>query len=172
MTGRIIRLFVLVCLPACSINAYAAVSPLAETAQEPVQYLGVSVDNVVFDSGGLVQASQSLSDSITLLAIAMDRLSTDGAELSDSERQQLMEAVKSIDRASDAMSELAIRLPDSAQKLTDQLPRMIENARAPIAYYSEDAGYSTFSKAAWNSVPGPWAREVFSGIRARPRCSR
>jgi hypothetical protein len=97
------------------------------------QYLEVTVDNVVINTNGLVAASKTLADSIDAMAQAMENLSSDDANLSAEEREALLSAVTSVDKASAALTELALKLPEATQKLTDQLPMMVENARVPIA---------------------------------------
>ncbi len=100
------------------------------------QYLEISVDKVVINTNGLVSASNTLADSIDALARAIVKLSADGAALTPQEREAMLGAVNSVDRASAALSELALRLPEISKQLMDELPRVVDNAREPIAEIS------------------------------------
>jgi hypothetical protein len=108
-------------------------STAAEVTTASPQYLEVTVENVVINTNGLVAASNTLADSIDAMAQAMERLSTSDANLSVEEREALLSAVNSVDKASAALAQLALKLPEATQKLTDQLPLLVENARVPIA---------------------------------------
>jgi hypothetical protein len=133
MSKKFLQISALVLLSAqWSISSSAANSNVETEVASP-QYLEVTVDNVVINTNGLVAASNTLADSIDAMAQAMESLSSDDANMSAEEREALLSAVTSVDKASAALTELALKLPEATQKLTDQLPMMVENARVPIA---------------------------------------
>ena len=74
-----------------------------------------------------------LADSVDRLALALRQLSSSGETLSDADRQVLLDAVRSVDRASAALARLADELPQTARHFSQQLPQVVENARQPIA---------------------------------------
>ena len=102
-------------------------------AGPPPQYLRVSVDRVVLDTRGLVQASTSLAGSIDELSLAIARLSSGDASLSDEDRAIIASAVQSVDAAAAALRGLAEEIPRTARDINDRLPRMISDAGQPIA---------------------------------------
>lgn len=112
----------------------------AIAADEPVtqkrQFMSVNVDRVVIDTEGLTRASVRLAESIDELALALNKLSTDSEALSEEEKQVLLQAVASVERASNALEKLAIELPQTGQQLSRQIPQVVENARQPIAELS------------------------------------
>ena len=133
MSKKLLQISILVLLSAeCSISSGSTHSNVEMETASP-QYLEVTVDNVVINTNGLVAASNTLADSIDAMAQAMESLSSDDANLSAEQREVLLSAVTSVDKASAALTELALKLPEATQKLTDQLPMMVENARVPIA---------------------------------------
>jgi len=131
--------FFLLCILPPLLYPYVASAATAETpgdgATNP-QYLSVSVDRVDVDIAGLASASTALTASIDRLALAMDQPSTDGAPLSDEEKLILLEAVRSAQQASVALTELAQQLPQTLQDLSEGLPQVISDARAPLAELS------------------------------------
>ena len=112
----------------------------AIAADEPVtqkrQFMSVNVDRVVIDTEGLTRASVRLAESIDELALALNKLSTDSEALSEEEKQVLLQAVASVERAANALEKLAIELPQTGQQLSQQIPQVVENARQPIAELS------------------------------------
>ena len=78
--------------------AGAATDEVAATGAAP-QYLRVSVDRVVLDTRGLAQASTSLAESIDELSLAIARLSSGDANLSDEDKAIIASAVQSVDAA-------------------------------------------------------------------------
>lgn len=112
----------------------------AVAADEPVtqkrQFMSVNVDRVVIDTEGLTRASVRLAESIDELALALNKLSTDSEALSEEEKQVLLQAVASVERAANALEKLAIELPQTGQQLSQQIPQVVENARQPIAELS------------------------------------
>ena len=112
----------------------------AIAADEPVtqkrQFMSVNVDRVVIDTEGLTRASVRLAESIDELALALKKLSTDSEALSEEEKQVLLQAVASVERAGNALEKLAIELPQTGQQLSQQIPQVVENARQPIAELS------------------------------------
>jgi hypothetical protein len=105
-------------------------------AAEAAEYVQINVDRVVVDTVGLETASTKLAGSVDRLALAIGQLSADDVDLSDADRQILLDAVVSVDAASAALAELARQLPQTAQGLSDRLPRIIADARAPLAEMS------------------------------------
>lgn len=110
-------------------------STVAESTQS-AQYVSISVDRVVVDTAGLAAASATLAGSVDRLALAIGQLSEGSSDLTDEQKQILLEAVTSVHQASVALTELARQLPQSAQDLSDRLPQMINEARAPITELS------------------------------------
>ena len=126
----------LVSLVANSVWAASTVDSSTEESAQPAEYVGISVDRVVVDTAGLATASATLAASVDRLALAIEQLSTDSAELSDEQKKILLDAVTSAHQASVALTELAQQLPQSVQGLSDRLPQMIDDARAPISELS------------------------------------
>ena len=128
------------CFPLCLLllNLFSPLSQASDpvTPNDQRQYLRLSVDNLVIDTGGLVEASQSLALSIDRLALSIGRMADDSALLGASERESLLRAVASVERASGAMERLADELPRSARQLGQNLPRLVSDAREPIAELS------------------------------------
>jgi len=132
------KLYLLCILPAL-LYPYATSAASAESsgdgATDP-QYLSVTVDRVEVDTAGLASASAVLAASIERLAIAIEQSSGESAALSDAEKQILLDAVRSAQQASVALTELAQQLPQTAQDLSERLPQVISDARASLAELS------------------------------------
>ena len=107
-------------------------------------YVELRVDRIEIDTAGLTGAAAQLAGSIDRLAVSIDGLAQSDQALSDAEKADLVRAVQSVERASNALAELAEQLPLTAQNLTDRLPEVVENARAPIAELS--SGLKTASE--------------------------
>ena len=132
--NKILLLSVLLILvKPCMVLAAIAESPLVDDPARPSEYLSINVDRVVVDSAGLAAASASLAGSIDRLGLALEQLSTDSTALDDEQRKILLDAVASAGEASVALTKLAQQLPQSVQNLSDRLPQMINDARAPLA---------------------------------------
>ncbi|MDH3387669.1 MAG: hypothetical protein OEN02_07155 [Gammaproteobacteria bacterium] len=136
MKYKVLLLATILCLLVQFSVTPAAGAPLADEAGVRSSYMQVSVDRIVVDTAGLASASQTLALSIDRLAHSIERISADGAGLNLEERKTLLDAAKSVDKASIALSELAQQLPLTAQRLTDRLPQVISEARQPIAELS------------------------------------
>jgi len=120
-------------------NASWAASNADSTVDDSVQsaeYVSISVDRVVVDTAGLAAASATLAGSVDRLALAIGQLSEGSSDLTDEQKQILLDAVTSAQLASVTLAELAQRLPQSAQGLSERLPQMITDARAPITKLS------------------------------------
>ena len=115
--------------------AVAETPPIGATSQS-TEYLRIDVDRVVVDTAGLATASATLAESVDRLAAAIGQLSADDVDLSEAEKQVLLDAVTSVDAASSALSELARQLPQSAQVMSDRLPQIIADAAVPLAEIS------------------------------------
>jgi len=133
MSKKFRQITILVLLSAQWSISSSATNSNVETEAASPQYLEVTVENVVINTNGLVAASNTLANSINAMAQAMESLSSDDVNLSAEEREALLSAVTSVDKASAALAQLALKLPEATQKLTDQLPLLVENARVPIA---------------------------------------
>lgn len=133
MSKKLLQISVLLMLSAGYTISSGSTHSNVELETTSSRYLEVTVDNVVINTNGLVAASNTLADSIDAMAQAMRSLSSDDANLSAEEREALLSAVTSVDKASAALTELALKLPEATQKLTEQLPMMVENAGVPIA---------------------------------------
>jgi methyl-accepting chemotaxis protein len=116
--------------------AFGAESIAADAVTEMPGYLSVGIDRVVIDTEGLVIASGSLTNAMDGLAQAIRQLSASNTAFSEEERGILLNAVRSVDEASKALSQLAKQLPQTAQDLSEQLPRVVSEARQPIAELS------------------------------------
>jgi hypothetical protein len=117
----------------CALMAASGEGPVVGASAPSAEYLNISVDRVVVDTAGLAAASGNLAASIDRLGLAIGQLSADGSELDDEQKQALLDAIASAHEASVALTELARQLPRSAQDLSDRLPQMINDARAPLA---------------------------------------
>ncbi len=112
-------------------------APAAEPAAEANrQYVGVSIDRLVIETAGLTRASGRLAESIEQLAAAIEELAGNSEALSEAERQDLLDAVRSVDQASLALAQLAQELPQTAERMSERLPQAVREARAPIAELS------------------------------------
>ncbi len=111
-----------------------AVDP--QTPPSGQQYVRLNVDNLVIDTDGLVAVSKSLAQSIDQLAQSIERMSGSDTVLGATERESLLRAVASVEQASTALARLADELPRTTQQLGDSLPRMVNEAREPIAELS------------------------------------
>lgn len=117
-------------------NGQATLASAADNADgttESPQYMRVNIDRIVIDTEGVVIASGKLANSIDRLALAIKQLSTNSEALSEEEKEILLKAVLSVDQASLALAELAKQLPQTAQNLGQQLPKVVREARQPIA---------------------------------------
>jgi len=106
--------------------------PGAVEGNSPIPYLSINVDRVVVDTAGLASASERLSASVDRLAQAIGAISAGDADLSDEQKRELVDAVGRVGEASAALQALAQKLPDSAERLGEQLPGVIRDARAPM----------------------------------------
>ncbi len=107
------------------------------------EYLRVNIDNLVVDTDGLVAASQSLAQAVDRLGESIETLADSAEVLSAEDRAAVLGAVQSVDRASAALADVATRLPQTIADLNENLPAMIENARAPIADLSAGLRYAS-----------------------------
>lgn len=117
-------------------NSHATGAAVTDEAIPSPRYLQVSVDNVVIDSAGIAAASKTLAQAIDRLAQSIEKISSQGTDFTAEEREALLRAVKSVDKASTALSNLALQLPQTAQNLADRLPQVVSDARQPIAELS------------------------------------
>lgn len=131
MKPKILLAFVLLTIQLQAGQAVGADN--ADGTAETPQYLRVNIDRVVIDTEAVVIASGQLATSIDRLALAIQQLSANSEALSEEEKAVLLKAVSSVDQASLALAELARQLPQTAQNLGEQLPRVISDARQPIA---------------------------------------
>jgi len=129
------KLFFLCILPTL-LYPYATFAASGESPGDGAtnaQYLSVNVDRVEVDTAGLAAAATALSASIERLALAIDQPSGDNESLSDEEKQIRLDAVRSAQQASVALTELARQLPQTAQSFGERLPQLISDASAPLA---------------------------------------
>ena len=110
--------------------------PVPAAGERPAEYLNLSVDRVVVDSDGLAMAAATLAGSVDRLGLAIAQLSENSASFSDEDREILLRAVQSVGEASTALTQLARQLPQTAQDLSERLPQIINDARAPLAELS------------------------------------
>ena len=111
----------------------------AAHAQAPAPergYLDVNVDNLVINTHGLTDASRNLSIAIDRLSEAFEKISQNDRNFTEEERQAMLGAARAVEQASVAIENLAARLPQMSADLTDRLPGVIEQTRAPIAEIS------------------------------------
>ena len=135
--NKVLTLFaLLISLMSNILCAASSDNPTVAEFAQSAEYLSISVDRVEVDSAGLAAASATLAGSVDRLALAIGQLSEDSSDLSDEQKQILLDAVTSAHQASDALTELAHQLPQAAQDLSDRLPQMINAMRAPIAELS------------------------------------
>ncbi len=124
----------LILLPVFCGSAIAADETVDESTA--TQYLSLSIDRVVIETEGVTQASNRLADSVDRLALALQQLSTRSDALDAADKQVLLDAIRSVDRAGSALAKLADELPQTARELSRELPQVIENTRQPIAELS------------------------------------
>jgi hypothetical protein len=101
-----------------------------ESAQS-AQYVSISVDRVVVDTAGLAAASATLAGSVDRLALAIGQLSEDSSDLTDEQKQILLQAINSAHQASVALTRLASSpqsARDSIAMITESLPLATANA--------------------------------------------
>lgn len=122
-------------LQASTVSSAVEAADSSDVGKLP-QYLQVSVDRVVVDTTGLMQASNNLAESIDRLAASIDGLSSDSAAMSEGDKALLMSAVQSVDAAGNALRELAQQLPRTAQDFGERLPQAIRDSGQPIAELS------------------------------------
>lgn len=123
---KIISLLLLLGLPGFCVDVAATETDRAD------HYLSLNIDRVVVDSDELSAASATLAGAVERLALAIERLSAEDSALSDADRQSLLSAVESTDKASLAIAELARQLPLSARQFGDRLPQAIAETRAAL----------------------------------------
>lgn len=114
-----------------SLSVVYAQDEIADTA-----YLDVRVENLEINTHGLVDASNNLSAAIDRLSQSFERLSANDQTFTAEEKQVLLNSAASVDRASRAIEDLALKLPQISDDLQAQLPGLIEQSRAPIAELS------------------------------------
>ncbi len=106
------------------------------SAEQSPQYLGVNVDNLVINTDGLALASDKLSSSIDRLSASFQKLSASDKTFTNAEKEALLNSAASVEQASQAITELARKLPQMSQDFSSQLPQILENTRQPIAELS------------------------------------
>ena len=123
-------------LVAAPVSAAPDDIPAAAAGECPAEYLNLSIDRVVVETAGLATAAASLSESVDRLGLAIGQLSENSAAFSGEDREILLRAVQSAGEASAALTQLARQLPQTAQGLSDRLPQILDDARAPLAELS------------------------------------
>ena len=109
---------------------------------QAAQYLNFNVERVVVDISGLTSSATTLAGSVDRLAGAIGQLSAGDADLTDEDKQTLLAAVKSVDQAAAALSELARQLPGSADRLGERLPQILDAAQQPLAELGNGLEYA------------------------------
>lgn len=133
--NRFMRSFILILAALAAPVAANASSPEASVPGRG-GYVEFRVDRIEVDTAGLTGAAAQLAGSIDRLAVSIDGLAQSEHALSEAEKADLVRAVQSVERASNALADLAEQLPLTARNLTDRLPQVVENARGPIAELS------------------------------------
>ena len=128
----------LAALLACAAGV-PAIAAQGDTPAAP-DLVGVHVERVVIDTAGLAAASQTLAGSVDRLALAIERLSTGDANLSETQKESVLAAVRSVDEAGQALAELSRQLPQSTRDLGDRLPAVIDAAREPVDLLNRGLG--------------------------------
>ena len=108
-------------------NADSSVDESAQSAE----YVSISVDRVVVDTAGLAAASVTLAGSVDRLALAIGQLSQDSSDLTEEQKQILLQAINSAHQASVALTSLASSpqsARDSIAMITESLPLATANA--------------------------------------------
>jgi hypothetical protein len=113
-----------------------------DEAGQAAQYLSIDVERVVVDITGLEASATTLAGSVGRLADAIGQLSTGDADLTGEQKQSLLAAVKSVDQAAAALTELARQLPGSADQLGERLPQILEAAQQPLAEIGSGLEYA------------------------------
>ena len=133
---KIMASIVLAWLVAAPVSA-APDDILASAAGEPpAEYLNLRIDRVVVETAGLATAAATLAGSVDRLGLAIGQLSENSPAFSDEDRKILLHAAQSAGEASIALKQLAQQLPQTARGLSERLPQIINDARAPLAELS------------------------------------
>ena len=122
------KIFLLCILP-------ALLSPLGATVR-PSEFLSVNVERVEVNTAGLANASATLAASIDRLALSIGKLSEGGADLSDDEKKVLLDAVKSVEQASTALTGLAQQLPQATENVAQLAQSTLDAALQRLLLYT------------------------------------
>lgn len=120
----------------------------SNTTPSQPDYVNISIDKVVVDTDGLIQMTNQLSNSIENLSGSIEQLSTSDTVFNEQDRQALIAATTSVNKASRALSDLSQQLPVAIQGLTRELPEALKNTQPQIAAISKSI--QSASKAAIN----------------------
>ena len=123
-------LVILLCSGLMPVDASETLSEVNSAV--PNEYLSIDVDRVVIDTDGLVSAAANISAAVDRLAIAIGKLSEENVNLSEADKQTLLQAIESVDAASVAMATLARQIPQSAQEFGERLPQVIQQINEPL----------------------------------------
>ena len=114
----------------------AVMSESSGVLEHSGEFISVNVDRVEVDTAGLADASTALAASIDGLALSISRLSEGGADLSDAEKQILLDAVQSAQKASDALAGLAQQLPQATRNATQLVKSTLDAALQRLLLYA------------------------------------
>jgi hypothetical protein len=100
-------------------------------AEEPA-WIDITVENIVVDTEGLVNASHHLTQAISGLSESINRISSDNLDLTSEQKEQLVEAIASVKQAGKAVERLAIEIPKSTQAISKDFPETLKTASQNI----------------------------------------
>jgi hypothetical protein len=116
----------------------------AQTAKaETPAWIDITVGNIVVDTEGLVNASHNLTQAISGLSKSINQISSDNLDLSVEQKQQLVEAIASINQAGKTVEAMAIEIPRSSRAISEGFPEILETASQNIGQLASDLPAAT-----------------------------
>ena len=109
----------------------SVVSDSSEKSDAP-EYVKISVEKMVIDTQGLIEASSRLSKDLTNLSNSIKSLSAQDIAFGADERATILAAARSLEITSQAITELSQQLPLTAKTLSEKIPSAINNVQQPM----------------------------------------
>ena len=108
----------------------------ADTSVPPL--LSLRVDNVAIDVAGIEQAMAGIESQLRQLSQVL--ASTSSTPLSADDALLLQQSIRSLNSNSAAMNKVLTALPSQIDTFNQQLPKLAENAQAPLKDLSQSLG--------------------------------